>query len=185
MPCDRARQATRVPGSRRGRPGALPPPEDTRIRLVAPRVALVAAFAAAAALPSAAAAAPACPAALSPADEASLTAMINQTRAAQGLAKVKKDQVLITAGRRKSMAMARGAAFAHSTSGRLPWADGRAAGQNIAMAPSAVAAFQAMLQSPGHRANLLASAWRFTGIGAAMRCDGMVFFTINLMAPKA
>ena len=51
------------------------------------------------------------------------------------------------------------------------------------MAPSAAAAFQAMLQSPGHRANMLASAWRFTGVGAAIRCDGMVFFTINLMAP--
>jgi uncharacterized protein YkwD len=156
------------------------------MRLVAPRAALVAAAGlAAAALPSAAGAAPACPASLSPADETSLTAMINATRASAGVAKVKKDQVLWAAGRRKSMAMANGAAFAHSTSGKLPWADGRAAGQNIAMAPSPAAAFQAMLQSPGHRANLLASAWRFTGVGAAMRCDGMVFFTINLMAPEA
>jgi uncharacterized protein YkwD len=156
------------------------------MRLVAPRAALVAAAAGlAAALPSAAGAAPACPASLSPGEETTLTAMINRTRAASGLAKVKKDQVLWAAGRRKSMAMANGAAFAHSTSGRLPWADGRAAGQNIAMAPSAAAAFQAMLQSPGHRANLLASAWRFTGVGAALRCDGMVFFTINLMAPEA
>jgi uncharacterized protein YkwD len=155
------------------------------MRLVAPRAALLAAAAglAAAMLPSAAAAASGCPTALSPADETSLTAMINTTRASAGVAKVKKDQVLTTAGRRKSMAMANGAAFAHSTSGKLPWADGRAAGQNIAMAPSAAAAFQAMLESPGHRANMLASAWRFTGVGAAIRCDGMVFFTINLMAP--
>ena len=156
------------------------------MRLVAPRAALLAAAAGlAVVLPSAAAAAPECPASLSPGEETTLTAMINRTRAASGLAKVKKDQVLWAAGRRKSMAMANGAAFAHSTSGKLPWADGRAAGQNIAMAPSAAAAFQAMLQSPGHRANLLASAWRFTGVGAAMRCDGMVFFTINLMAPEA
>jgi uncharacterized protein YkwD len=156
------------------------------MRLVAPRAALAAAaagLAAAAALPAAAGAAPACPASLSPADETSLTAMINATRASAGVAKVKKDQVLTTAGRRRSMAMAKGAAFAHSTSGKLPWANGRAAGQNIAMAPSPDAAFQAMLESPGHRANMLASAWRFTGVGAAIRCDGMVFFTINLMAP--
>ena len=157
------------------------------MRLVAPRAVLVAAaaLAAAAALPGAAAAAPACPASLSPADESSLTAMINQTRAAEGVAKVKTDQVLTTVGRRKSMAMAKGAAFAHSTSGKLPWAKGRPAGQNIAMASSAAAAFEAMLESPGHRANLLGRSWRLTGIGAAMRCDGMVFFTINLMAPKA
>jgi uncharacterized protein YkwD len=155
------------------------------MRLVAPRAAVAAAVAlAAAALPAAGAAAPACPAALSPGDETTLTAMINQTRAAQGVAKVKKDRGLISAGRRKSMAMAKGAAFAHSTSGKLPWAKGRAAGQNIAMAPSAGAAYEAMLESPGHRANLLGPAWRYTGIGAAMRCDGMVFFTINLMAPK-
>jgi uncharacterized protein YkwD len=140
---------------------------------------------AAAALPGLAAAASGCPASLSPADESSLTAMINQTRAAEGVAKVKTDEVLITAGRRKSMAMAKGAAFTHSTSGKLPWAKGRAAGQNIAMAPSAAEAFQAMLESPGHRANILGRAWRLTGIGAAIRCDGMVFFTINLMAPKA
>ncbi|HSJ73478.1 MAG TPA: CAP domain-containing protein [Miltoncostaeaceae bacterium] len=156
------------------------------MRLVASRAALVGAAAlAAAALPGAAAAAPACPVAPSPVDEASLTVMINQTRAAQGVAKVKKDQVLMTAGRRKSMAMAKGAAFAHSSGGKLPWAKGRAAGQNIAMAPSAAAAFQAMLKSPGHRANILGRSWRFTGVGAAMRCDGMVFFTVNLMAPKA
>ena len=36
----------------------------------------------------------------------------------------------------------------------------------------------------GHRANLLASAWRFTGVGR--RCAaGLIFFTINLMAPEA
>ena len=51
------------------------------------------------------------------------------------------------------------------------------------MAPSAAAAFRAMLASPGHRQNLLSRAWRYTGVGAAVRCDGMVFFTINLMAP--
>ncbi len=155
------------------------------MRLVAPRAVVVAAVALAAALPGAAAGASDCPASLSPADESSLTAMINQTRAAEGVAKVKRDDVLTTVGRRKSMAMARGAAFAHSTSGKLPWAKGRAAGQNIAMASSAAAAFEAMLESPGHRANILGRSWRFTGVGAAIRCDGMVFFTINLMAPKA
>jgi uncharacterized protein YkwD len=142
-------------------------------------------LAAAAATGGAGAAPPACPVALSPTDESALTAMINQTRKAQGLAKVKKERALVVAGRKKSMAMAKGGAFSHSVSGKLPWAHGRAAGQNIAMASSAAAAFQAMLASPGHRQNLLYRAWRFTGVGAATRCDGMVFVTINLMAPPA
>jgi uncharacterized protein YkwD len=144
-----------------------------------------AAVALAAAAPGAAGAAPSCPVALSPADESALTAMVNQTRKARGVAKVKKDRELVVAGRRKSIAMAKGGAFSHSAGGKLPWARGRAAGQNIAMASSAAAAFQAMLASPGHRRNLLYRDWRFTGVGAAMRCDGMVFVTINLMAPPA
>ncbi len=160
------------------------PREDTRLRSVALRAGIVSAAAAIAVVAASGTATGApCPAALSPVNESALTAMINQTRAAEGVAKVKRDRVLLRAGRKKSMAMARGAAFAHSASGNLPWARGRPAGQNIAMAPSASAAFQAMLASPGHRQNLLSTSWRFTGVGAATRCDGMVFFTINLMAP--
>lgn len=156
------------------------------MRSVVRRVGIVAAIAglASALAPGTGAAAPACPASLAPADEASLAAMINQTRRAQGVAKVKRDDVLFAVGRRKSMAMARGARFAHSASGAsLPWAKGRAAGQNIAMAPTAEAAFQAMLDSPSHRENLLARAWRFAGVGAARDCSGTLFVTINLMAP--
>src|SRR3954447_1336710 len=156
------------------------------MRSVALRVVLSAVLAALAALlvPGGASAVSVsgCGAALDPANEAALNAMIAKVRKAQGVAKVTTDPALTNVGRRKSMAMANGAAFAHSTTGKLPWAKGAAAGQNIAMAPSAAAAFQAMLDSPGHRANLLAPGWRFSGVGAAVRCDGMVFFTINLMA---
>ena len=153
------------------------------MRSVALRAGIASGLVAIALASSEAAAAPACPTALSPADEAALTAMINQTRQVEGVARVKKNPVLRTAGRKKSMAMARGGAFTHSSSGAPPWAEGRAAGQNIAMAPSAADALQAMLDSPDHRQNLLSRAWRYTGVGAAARCDGMVFFTINLMAP--
>jgi uncharacterized protein YkwD len=161
------------------------PREDTRMRSVALRVVLAVALAALAALllPGGASAAPGCAAAVDTGDETALNAMIAKVRKAQGVARMKRDQGLTNVGRRKSMAMANGAAFAHSTTGNLPWAKGAAAGQNIAMAPSATAAFEAMLNSPGHRANLLAPGWRLTGVGAAVRCDGMVFFTINLMAP--
>jgi uncharacterized protein YkwD len=155
------------------------------LRSVALRVAVVSGLAALAVgvASGEAAGAPACAPSVSPDDEAALTAMINQTRAAQRIPKVKSDRVLLSAGRKKSMAMANGGAFAHSAGASLPWAKGRAAGQNIAMAPTAAGAFQAMLASPGHRRNLLERSWRFTGVGVASRCDGMLFFTINLMAP--
>jgi uncharacterized protein YkwD len=167
-------------------PVPFDPQEDTDVRSVALWAAIVGAIAglAAAAVPEGADAAPGCAATPLPADEAALTAMINQARTAQGVARVTRDRVLRAAGRRKSMAMAKGAAFAHA-SGELPWARGRAAGQNIAMATSAGAAFKAMLESPGHRHNLMGRGWGYTGVGAAARCDGMLFVTINFMAPPA
>jgi uncharacterized protein YkwD len=154
---------------------------STPLRVV---VAVALAALGAALLPGGAAAAPKCGAGLAPRQEGTLNAMIARVRADQGVAKVAKNRVLTGAGRRKSLAMAKGAKFAHSADGPLPWAKGREAGQNIAMAPSAASAFQAMLESPGHRKNLLSPDWRFSGVGAAVRCYGMVFFTINLMAPR-
>ena len=131
-------------------------------------------------VPSVGAAAP-CTPVLSPADEAILTSLINAQRRAEKVPKVVKQAELLKQGRKKSMAMARGAAFTHS-SGSMRWAKGRAGAQNIAMAPSAAEAFQAMLNSPAHRANMLARACRLTGVGAARDCTGQIFFTVNLMA---
>ena len=84
------------------------------------------------------------------------------------------------AGRAQSLAMARGARFAHSTA--MGWANGRAAVQNIAYAQSTTDAFQAMMASPEHRDNLLGPAWRQTGVGVARNCEGTLYFTINLLA---
>ena len=77
--------------------------------------------------------------------------------------------------------MAGGGAFSHASG--MSWAAGHAAGQNIAMAPSAAIAFRAMLNSPPHRRNMLAPGWRFGGVGAARDCTGEIFFTVNFLAP--
>ena len=132
-------------------------------------------------VPTAAGAAPACAPAVAPADEAALTAMIAAQRRSAKAPKVVKDATLKKAGRRKSLVMARGGAFAHA--GSMTWAQGRAGGQNIAMAATPDVAFQAMLASPPHRANIMAMAWRFTGVGAVRDCTGQVFYTVNFMAP--
>lgn len=138
----------------------------------------------AAGLPAGASAAKAsarCPVAVAPAEEAAMTALINSERRATPAPKLRVDKKLLKAGRTKSIAMARGGRFAHS--GGLPWANGRAGGQNIAMAGDAAGAFAAMLGSPGHRSNILSRDWRFLGAAAARSCDGMVFFTLNFLGP--
>lgn len=131
--------------------------------------------------PAVAAAAPACVPTPAPAEEAALTALINAQRKAEGVPRVAKQVDLAREGRQKSMAMARGAKFAHS--GPLHWAHGRAGAQNIAMAPTSSVAFQAMLASPAHRRNMMARVYRLTGVGAAYDCAGQIYFTVNLMAP--
>lgn len=125
-----------------------------------------------------AAAAPGCQVAPSPADESRITAMTNATRAAQNLGKLRPDDYIGDAARAWSARMARTGIFEHST---LAWRRGRGAGENIAQAPSAVLAYRALLDSPPHRENILGRAWRFVGIGA-VRCDGTLFVTMNLMA---
>lgn len=135
----------------------------------------------AAALPAIGAAAPACTPSLSPAAEVRLSQFINAQRRAVPVPVVTRLAELRRAGRAKSLKMAGGGAFAHSDS--LSWAGGHAGGQNIAMAPSAAIAFRTMLKSPPHRRNMLASAWRFGGVGAARGCDGQIYFTVNFLAP--
>jgi uncharacterized protein YkwD len=130
--------------------------------------------------PAIGAAAPACTPTLAPADEALLTGLINAERRAEGIPKVVKQAELQRQGRKKSVAMARGGNFAHA--GSMAWAQGRTGAQNIAMAPSAIDAFQAMLNSPAHRQNMLSPVYRLTGVGAARDCAGQIYFTVNLMA---
>jgi uncharacterized protein YkwD len=134
-------------------------------------------------IPSAAVAQSACKPAASPASEKALTAMIAVERKAAKVGKVAKDPVLVKAGRQKSLKMARGGKFAHS--GSMAWAQGRSGAQNIAMAPTAELAMQAMLASPAHRANIRSGEWKITGVGAAADCTGQVFFTVNFAGPSA
>lgn len=133
--------------------------------------------------PPGAVAGPSCPqATLAPVPERTLTALINRRRVKAGIAPVAKAAPLVRAGRRKSLSMARGAPFEHTAD--LPWAGAAAAGQNLAYAGSAREALVAMLRSPAHRRNLLHREWRRAGVGAARDCDGMLYFTVNLIAPR-
>jgi uncharacterized protein YkwD len=135
---------------------------------------------AAAFLPAAggtAAAQAACKPTAVPADEAAMIQLIAAERRAAKVPKLSRDGVLAKAGRSKSMQMARGGAFSHS--GGMGWAAGRSGAQNLAMAPTVQIAFRSMMDSPPHRRNILGSAWRLTGVGAARDCSGQTFYTLN------
>lgn len=136
---------------------------------------------AAALVPAIGAAAPACSPTVAPADEARLAQLIDAQRRAAPVAGVTRLPELRRVGRAKSMDMADGGAFSHASG--MSWAAGHAAGQNIAMAPTAAIAFRAMLNSPPHRRNMLAPGWRYGGVGAARGCDGQIYFTVNFLAP--
>jgi uncharacterized protein YkwD len=135
-------------------------------------------------IPTMAVAQDACRPAASPASEKALVQLIAADRKSANVGKVAKDPVLVKAGRKKSLQMARGGAFAHS-SGAMAWAQGRSGAQNIAMAPTAALAMQAMLASPPHRANIRNGEWTITGVGAASDCNGQIFFTVNFAGPPA
>jgi uncharacterized protein YkwD len=151
------------------------------MRSFALRTALAAAavIPAAALVPTSAVAAPGCVVDAAPAAESTITAKTNATRASQGLVRLRRDDYIGDAARSWSARMARTGAFEHST---MSWRRGRNAGENIAQAQSAGSAYQGLLDSPSHRENILVRAWRFVGIGA-VRCDGTLFVTMNLMAP--
>jgi uncharacterized protein YkwD len=110
-----------------------------------------------------------------------MTVLVNRQRVAEGVRKISTNGGLRKAGRSQSLAMARGARFGHT--GPPPWADGRAAAQNIAYAQSTTEAFQALMASAEHRNNLLGAGWRLTGVGVARNCEGTLYFTINLVGP--
>ena len=59
-----------------------------------------------------------------------------------------------------------------------------AAGENIAYGQSsAQAVVTAWMNSPGHRANILSSAYTQTGVGAAKTADGTLYWTQDFMKP--
>ena len=118
---------------------------------------------------------------VSPAAEAAMLKLVNARRSNAGQAPVRISTGLRKAGRRTSSAMARGAAFAHDS---LRWARGRGAAQNLAMAPRTRAAFAAMMGSADHRRNLLGSRFTRIGVGAARDCNGLTYYTINLLATR-
>jgi uncharacterized protein YkwD len=105
--------------------------------------------------------------------EAQMLELINKERQANGLRLLAADPELTVVARKHSVDMFARGYFAHQTpEGKSPFdrmqADGVkfvAAGENLALAPTLPVAHKGLMNSPGHRANILAKDFGRVGIG--------------------
>jgi uncharacterized protein YkwD len=111
--------------------------------------------------------------------EAQMFTLLNQERTNRGLNALTRDPAIDAVARAHSVEMLQQGYFAHDApDGRTPFQrmmDGNVqftmAGENIALAPTVTLAHQGLMNSPGHRANILRPEYRRVGIGAAV-ADG-------------
>lgn len=109
------------------------------------------------------------------AEEQQMVDMINQERLAAGLSPVIADLRLTAVGRTKANDMKENNYFSHtSPTYGSPWAmmqmaglTVRWAGENISGNKSVTASMSALMQSPGHRANILDPRFTHVGVGIA------------------
>lgn len=105
--------------------------------------------------------------------EARMLELVNAERASQGLRALKADPELAQVARAHSRDMFGRGYFSHVTpEGRDPFERMRrggvrflAAGENLALAPTLSVAHRGLMESPGHRANILKPAFGRLGIG--------------------
>jgi uncharacterized protein YkwD len=105
--------------------------------------------------------------------ETRMLQLVNKTRADAGLKPLTVDALLQEAAREHSLDMYKRHYFSHLTpDGKSPFDRMRAhgahfvtAGENIAFAPDVDQAYQSLLASPDHRANLLNPDFKCVGIG--------------------
>ncbi|HXM56966.1 MAG TPA: CAP domain-containing protein [Candidatus Dormibacteraeota bacterium] len=115
-----------------------------------------------------------------PAGEDRMLQLVNQARAQVGLSPLRGDTLLQQAAREHSSDMYKRHYFSHRTpDGKSPYDrlhDLRfhyvTAGENLAFAPDVDQAFDSLMKSPDHKANILNPDYRCVGIGAYKGLNG-------------
>jgi uncharacterized protein YkwD len=115
-----------------------------------------------------------------PAGEDRMLTLLNQARAQVALSPLHSDTLLQQAAREHSADMYKRHYFSHNTpDGKTPYDRLRdlrfhyvTAGENLAFATDVDTAFQSLMQSPDHRANILNPDFRCVGIGAYKGLNG-------------
>ncbi|HVG01214.1 MAG TPA: CvpA family protein, partial [Chloroflexia bacterium] len=108
-----------------------------------------------------------------PATEEAMLALVNRERASRGLEPLVMDSELVLVARAHGEDMFKRGYFAHDTpEGVDPFQrmdkaniQYRLAGENLALAPTLDIAHNGLMNSPGHRANILKDGFRKVGIG--------------------
>ena len=118
------------------------------------------------------------PVSYDPAAERALRSLTNCFRHEYGKAPLRARGQLTRAARAHSLRMAQQGVFAHSNGGGgFPWAEGRPAGENLALAATPEQAIALLKESPSHRRTLLGATYRRIGIGALRTCTGHLLIT--------
>jgi uncharacterized protein YkwD/uncharacterized membrane protein required for colicin V production len=117
--------------------------------------------------------------------EAELFELVNQERLERGLNTLEYDTSLVPVGRGHSQEMLELGYFSHvspntgTLGDRLNDAEVAytSAGENLAYAPNVSIAHRGLMQSDGHRANILEPSWERIGIGILSAPDGTIMVT--------
>ncbi|MBF9254731.1 CvpA family protein [Pontibacter sp. 172403-2] len=117
--------------------------------------------------------------------EARMLALINQERIGKGLEPLQADTALRTVARQHSTDMFRRGYFSHYSPEGQDAADRiraagirfKTAGENLALAPTLPIAHKGLMNSPGHRANILHKQFTKVGIGVMKGGPGRLMIT--------
>jgi uncharacterized protein YkwD len=112
---------------------------------------------------------------IDPEAETAMLTLLNRARAENGLEPLTVDPTIREVARDYSTTMFQEGFFAHiDQNGATPFdrmraggAEFRAAGENLALAPTVQIAHDGLMSSPGHRANILNARFHRVGIGVA------------------
>lgn len=110
-------------------------------------------------------------------DEAQFVELTNSARAANGLGPLAVDGALVESARRHSARMAEAGTIFHNSNlgNEFPGGGWSALGENVGVGPTVDAIHAALMDSPGHRANLLGN-YDKVGMGVVVR-DNAIFVT--------
>ena len=108
--------------------------------------------------------------------EAQFVALLNNERAARGLAKLTVASDLVSVARSHSATMAQKNDLYHNPNLGSDVANWQKVGENVGRGPSVSSIHEAFMNSAGHRANILDSDWTEVGVGVVV-VDGRVWVT--------
>lgn len=155
----------------------------SRSRRSRARVALLLVLALACSLLPSVVAAPAADAAIDSVREADFIALVNTERAKNDLPALTPVSDIRHVARRHSVKMAQESRLHHNPTFSQEITNWQVVGENVGRGPSVESLHRALMNSEGHRANILHERYTQIGVGVEVR-DGQVWVTQNFRRPK-